>query len=556
MIALSLVDATKSYGGYPVLEDVSWEVHDGQVVALVGVNGAGKSTLLRCLAGLEDLDSGELVLRRGAVVAYVPQEPDVAEAETPLDALLRSHERLAAVERELQAVEAEMGRPEVYDDDARLARVMERQAEILQRFEDLGGPTFASRCESTLLELGLPREALSQASRELSGGQRKLVCLARALVQRPDVLLLDEPDNHLDMAGKTRLERLIADFDGAVVLISHDRYLIDVVADVIAEVEPAGRHPGRPQLMLYPGNYSEYAFEKRLGLERQQQDFTIQQREVSRLERSIQRLKDFSRNGSNEKFVRRWKSMQGRLERMEKVERPMMEQPRMRLALQSARGSTRALEVKALRRVFGETAVLDGAEMLVLHGERVGIVGENGAGKSVLLRCLAGQDTPTEGEVRVGPSNTVATYTQEHESLDGSLSPIEAVRRAATIDEGQAVALLSRFALDYDTCRRPIRQLSGGQKSRVQLACLMLRKANILLLDEPTNNLDVASSEVLEDALLDFEGTVVAISHDRYFLDRVAGRVVEVRDGRLHSFDGSYGEYLAALDAREASAPR
>lgn len=550
MIELSLVDATKSYGGYPVLDGVTWEIQDREVVALVGVNGAGKSTLLRCLAGIEELDAGELVMRRGSVAAYVAQEPDLRPDEAPLQALLRSHDRLAELERQLGAVEAEMGRPEVYGDDARLARVMERQAEILQAYDDLGGPTFASRCESTLLELGLPRESLAQRSAELSGGQRKLVCIARALVQQPDVLLLDEPDNHLDIEGKGRLERLINDFEGAVVLISHDRYLIDVVADVIAEVEPAGRHPGRPQLVLYPGNYSEYAFEKRMSLERQQRDFTLQGREVGRLERSIQRLKDFSRNGSNEKFVRRWKSMQGRLDRLERVERPMMEQPRMRLALQSARGSTRAIEVKGLRKEFDGTVVLDGAELLVLHGERLGLVGPNGAGKSVLLRCIAGEYGPTEGEVRIGPSNTVATYTQEHESLDLARSAVEEVRRIAAIGEGEAVALLSQFALDYDTCRRPIGQLSGGQKSRVQLACLMLRKANVLLLDEPTNNLDVASAEVLEDALLDFDGTVLAISHDRYFLDRVAERVVEVRDGSLRSFDGPYAEYLTATSGR------
>lgn len=555
MIELSLVDATKSYGSYPVIEDVTWELQDGEVVALVGVNGAGKSTLLRCLAGIEDLDRGERVTRRGAAVAYVPQEPDLASGETPLAALLRSHERLAAVEAELAAVEGEMGRPEVYEDNARLARVMERQAEILQRYDDLGGPTFASRCESTLLELGLPPDALVQPSAELSGGQRKLVCIARALVQLPDILLLDEPDNHLDMAGKTRLERLITDFEGAVVIISHDRYLIDVVADAIAEVEPAGRHPGRPQLVLYPGNYSEYAFEKRMALERQQHDFTLQQREVSRLEQSIQRLKDFSRNGSNEKFVRRWKSMQGRLDRMDRTPRPMLEQPRMRLALRADRGSTRAIEVKALRKVFDGAPVLDGADLLVLHGERVGVVGANGAGKSVLLRCLTGEEQPTAGEVRIGPSNTIASYTQEHESLDPSGSAIDAVRAVARIDEGQAVALLSRFALDYDTCRRPVAQLSGGQKSRVQLACLMLQKANVLLLDEPTNNLDVASSEVLEEALLDFQGTVVAISHDRYFLDRVVRRVVEVRDGLLHSFEGGYGEYLAGRVAPGPAMP-
>ncbi len=553
MITVSLSGVRKFYGAHAVLDGLSWDISEGEVIGLVGPNGSGKTTLLRCIAGLDEIDEGTLHRRRGPTIAYLPQEPDLDPTVTPLAAVLASHDRLHAVERELRDLEAQMGAPEVYEDDERLARVMERHADAVDAHERLGGPTYESRCETTLLELGFRPADLHRPVGPMSGGEKKLVGIARLLVQRPDLLLLDEPDNHLDLEGKARLERLIAQYPGTVVIVSHDRYLLDVVTDAIAELEVAGQHPGRSQLTVFPGNYSEYAFEKRMALERQQKSYTMQQLEIGRLEASIARLKVFSRGGANEKFVRRWQSMQKRLDKVDRIERPIMDPRRMSIRLDAERGSTRVVETIGVEKAFGADEVLRGADLLVLNGERVGVVGANGSGKSVLFRLILGQDEPDAGRVKVGPSNTIASYAQEHETLDMNRTAIEEIRYTTRISEGEAVNHLGRFLFTYELALNRVRDLSGGQKSRLQLAKLMLQRSNVLLLDEPTNNLDIASAEVLEEALTDYDGTLLMISHDRYFLERVASRVVELDEGRLTSFDDGYPQYAAARAEREAA---
>ena len=553
MITVSLSGVRKFYGAHAVLDGVSWDLSEGEVIGLVGPNGSGKSTLLRCIVGLDEIDEGTLHRRRGPTIAYLPQEPDLDPTLTPLAAVLASHDRLHSVERELRDLEAQMGAPAVYEDDERLAKVMERHADAVDSFERLGGPTYESRCETTLLELGFTPEDLHRPVGPMSGGEKKLVGIARLLGQRPELLLLDEPDNHLDLEGKARLERLIVSYPGTVVIVSHDRYLLDVVSDAIAELEVAGQHRGRSQLTVFPGNYSEYAFEKRMALERQHRNYELQQREIGRLETSIERLKVFSRGGANEKFVRRWQSMQKRLDKVDRLERSIMDPRRMKIRLDAERGSTRVVETIGVKKTFGSNEVLRGADLLVLHGERVGIVGANGSGKSVLFRLILGQDEPDAGRVKVGPSNTIASYAQEHETLDMNRTAIEEIRHTTRISEGEAVNHLGRFLFSYELALKPVRDLSGGQKSRLQLAKLMLQKANVLLLDEPTNNLDIASAEVLEEALIEYDGTLVMISHDRYFLERVANRIVELAQGRLTSFDDGYPQYAAARAERESA---
>lgn len=543
-IALYVAELTKSFGGRRVLEGVSWELADGETVGLIGPNGSGKSTLLKLIAGLDDADSGTISAQPGVTIGYLPQEPVLDPAHTILEEVLAAHARLAALDAELRLLEARMGVPSVYEDAVALERVMEAHARATEQFERHDGRGYRGRVERTLRRLGFDAADFDRSTVGLSGGEKKLVALARLLVTEPSVLLLDEPDNHLDLAGKALLERVIAEHRGAVAIISHDRYLLDVVADAIAEVEMAGRHPGRPQLSLFPGNYSEFMFEKRLALEQQEKLHIVQQREAERLQHSIQRLKDFSSNGQNEKMVRRWKSMEKRLDKLPRTERPMMEPRRMGLTLTAERGSKRVLEMIDVSRSFGEREVLREVSLLLLAGERVGLVGPNGAGKSVLFTIALGHP-PDSGSVKLGPSIEAGYYAQEHETLDPALSAVDHVRRGRTITEGDAVAFLGRFLFDFDMARKPVRTLSGGEKSRLQLALLMLQQPNLLLLDEPTNNLDVTSSEVLEDAIDEYPGTMLAISHDRYFLERVAGRVLELADARLTEYPGGYAEYRA-----------
>ena len=541
--AIGLSRVTKHHAANVVLNSVSLEIQDGEVIGLVGPNGAGKSTLFKLITGEYDVDDGTLNRRRDLKVGYLPQTPEFT-APTVISEVLRAHEELGVADANLRRLEQRMAAPEVVADANTFDLVMEQHAAALERFDRLGGHSFRGRVEGTLRKLGFEPEHFQTPVEVLSGGEQKLLGLAKVLVTEPDVLLLDEPDNHLDIEGKRLLERAIVDHRGAVVIISHDRYLLDIVADSIAELEMAGQHPGRPQLVVFPGNYSEFAYQKRMELEGQQHDFNLQQREIGRLEQSIARLKIYSAGGANQKFVRRWQSMQKRLDKVDRVEAPQMEPKRMRLHLSAERGSKKVLELAGLWKQFDDHVVLGGLDLIVWAGDRVALIGPNGAGKSVLFRIVLEEEAPTEGSAKLGPSVDVAYYSQQHETLDYDSTPVDEIRRLKPMREEAAFAFLASFLFDQPRARRKVALLSGGEKSRLQLAKLTLAEGNLLLLDEPTNNLDIPSAEVLEDALEDYPGTILAISHDRYFLERVAHRVVELKDGELTEYLGGYAAYL------------
>jgi len=564
MIAVNLDRVTVTYVLEPVFENLSWEIHDDLRVGLIGPNGCGKSTLLRLIAGDLASDTGFVVRRKGLTIGYLSQEPQLEPGRTVWQEALSASTELARVEEKLARIEAQLADPAVYGDEKKLTRVLDRQARMLDRYTHLGGPGYQGRVRATLRSLGFTDADMELPVDVLSGGQKKLVGLAKLLVTRPDLLLLDEPDNHLDLEGKAFLERTIRDYDGTVVIVSHDRYLLDLVVDEIVELEDG-------RLTRYPGSYSEYAFEKQMRLLRQQQIYQAQQKEINRLEQAAKRLLTWGKVYDNVKFIRRGKNILKRLDRMDRVNQPVLERRRMGLELTGWRGSNKVLEIVDLDKVFppdpkgfgekprgseqpGETIILAGLDLLVWRGERVGMVGPNGAGKSFLFRLILGQDTPSGGQIKVGPSVTIGYYAQEHETLDYGRTLIDTVRQAARLSEEGAVRFLGRFLFSYEQARGTVGNLSGGERSRLQMALLMLSGANFLLLDEPTNNLDILSAEVLESALADFEGTVLVISHDRYFLDRVVDRIVELDEGSLTEYIGAYSDFEAAKAATLESA--
>jgi len=539
MIAIHLDHIAVNLAGREIVASLDWEIHDDRCVGLVGPNGAGKSTLLKIIAGELVQDGGNVFRAKGLTIGYLPQDVTLDPDRTAWQEALTASEHIARLERELARVEVKLGDPAVYGDEKALTRTLDAQARLLHEYEAAGGPVYESRVRETLRSLGFSDDDMSLETTALSGGQKKLVGLCKLLVTRPALLLLDEPDNHLDLEAKGALERTIVNYEGAVVIVSHDRYLLDAVADEIADLEDA-------QIKVYLGNYSEYAFEKRTALLRQQQRYSIQQREIKRIETAGKRVLQWGRQYDNPKLVRRGKAILARLDKIERIPRPVLERRTMGLVLNGWRGSNKVLEVVGLEKSFGENHVLRGLNLLVRHGERVGLVGPNGAGKSLLLRMILGQDEPTAGEIVVGPSVRVGYYAQQHETLDYSQTLMDTIRRAAPMTEGNAVAFLGKFLFGYRQTTQKIGSLSGGERSRVQLALLMLSGANFLLLDEPTNNLDIASAEVLEDELDEFEGTVLAVSHDRYFLDRVATRIVELDEGTLTEYIGGWSDYRAA----------
>jgi len=538
-----LDNVTLYFGAQLVFSKLSWEIYHDARIGLVGPNGAGKSTILRLLAGESEPNDGAVYVTRGVRIGYLPQEPEFDLARTVLEEALDASPTLAALESEMERLNAQMADPAVYGDERKLQRVLDAHARAVAQFEEKGGLNFDNRVRATLRGLGFDAASLHLPLSALSGGQKKLVGLAKLLIEQPELLLLDEPDNHLDLNGKAFLEKLIADYPGAVVIVSHDRYLLDIVAEEIAELEDGA-------LTHYVGNYSEYAFEKKQRLLKQQQMFEVQQRELQRLEFSARRLMGWGA-GQNEKFVRRARSMMRRLEKIERIDRPRLERKVMGLALSAhRRGSNKVLEINALRKSFDGEQVLRGADLLVWHRERVGLIGANGAGKTVLFRCILstvegrGSETPDAGEIKIGPSTTIAYYAQEHQTLDFDSTLGAELRKVRPMVDRELYGLLGRFLFTAEDAKKKISQLSGGEKARVQIAKLMMQGANFLLLDEPTNNLDIPSSELLENALADYDGTVLVISHDRYFLDNTVDRIVELEDGVLTEYLGNYTYYV------------
>lgn len=542
MITVNLDKVSVTYIAEPIFKNLSWEIHNDRVAGLIGPNGCGKSTLLKLIHGDLNSDTGFVVRQPDLTVGYLTQEPELKPGNTVWEEVITANLSLAKIEFELTQIEGKLADPEIYRNEKKLARILDHQARLLDQFTELGGPGYDGHVRSILYSLGFSESDFSLPVEVLSGGQKKLVGLAKLLILRPKMLLLDEPDNHLDLAGKDFLANFIRNYPGAVVIVSHDRYLLDLVVDEIVELEDG-------RLTVFPGNYSEYAFEKQARLLRQQQLFQAQQKEITRLEQSAKRLLSWGAMYDNEKFIKRGKNILKRLDRMDKLDRPVLERKRMGLELSGWRGSNKVLEFRELDKSFPtqnethKTIIFAGLNATIWRGWRTGLVGPNGAGKSLLFRIILAQESSTSGEVIMGPSVKVGYYAQEHETLEYERTLIETVRYAKPMTEPQAVAFLGKFLFSYEHARGPVSNLSGGERSRLQMALLMLSGANFLLLDEPTNNLDIASAEVLEDSLADFEGTVLVISHDRYFLDRVSDHILELDDGDLSEYIGNYSDY-------------
>jgi ATP-binding cassette, subfamily F, member 3 len=546
MIAVTFDQIKVAYAQATVFADLTWDAHDDRVVGLVGPNGCGKSTMLKAITGEVRPSAGTISTRSGLTIGYLPQSVSFPEEATVFDTVRHGAVALSNVEGELALVEARLIDPAVYEDEDALAVVLHEQEQLLEAYDRLGGPGLESRIRSILHSLGFRKSDFDRSVNILSGGQKKMVALAAQVINQPGLLLLDEPDNHLDFVGKMYLERFLRNYNGGIVLVSHDRYLLDLVVDEITELE-GGR------ITRFPGNYSEYVVEKEHQRALLEKRYADQQKETKRLEQSAKRLLTWGAVFDNEKFIRRGQNILKRIERMDKVDRPH-QQREMKLSIDGWRGSTVVMEAKGLSKIYplsdgsSETkVVLDDLDLLVRHGERVGLVGANGSGKSVLFRLIREQEAPTSGDVMRGPSVVTGYYAQEHETLDLNLSLMDNLRHAAGVSDTRAMQVLLRFAFTYDQARRPASDLSGGERSRLQLALIVLSRSNFLMLDEPTNNLDIRSAEILEDALSELEGTVLVISHDRYFLDRVVDRIVELKDGKLINYSGGYSEYAGKV---------
>jgi ATP-binding cassette subfamily F protein 3 len=540
-ILIQAADISYAHGGNQIFENTSFVLKEGERAALIGENGSGKSTLFRLMARELVPDAGTVTHRRGLTVRYLHQESALDPNLTVRETLARSAGDASALEAELHELEGKLAEP-LGDDE--MADVIERYTAVLERLDAGQDTDVETRLAEVLGGLRFPPHRWNQCVGELSGGERKLVDVARFLLDRPDVLLLDEPDNHFDIETRAWLERwLTTEYDGAVCLISHDRYMIDRVATTIFELEDG-------VIRQYPGNYSAYREMKRSRLEREAELRELQEREFLKLKASAEQLTQWARQ--NPKFANRAENQRRKLaeerERLESTPKPILDRRRIDVGFAAERGSTDVLIAENVSKTYGDRVVFEPFDLLLRQGDRVGLVGPNGAGKTTLVRMILGEEPPTAGTIRLGPSVTVGYYAQEHETLDPEATPLETLRLLKPMTEQQALSALVSMLFDRHDAMNRIGALSGGERARLQIALLILGGANLLVLDEPTNNLDIPSGEALEAALREFPGSVLTISHDRYFLDAVCTRTIAVGDGAVRDYPGGYSYHLANPD--------
>jgi ATP-binding cassette subfamily F protein 3 len=539
---IQLESVSKGYGGQPLFREVTWTITRGERIGLVGPNGAGKTTLCRILAGTEEPDEGGMSRARGTTVGYLPQEVAVAGDRSVLGEALSGFDEVWALEREMESVAAALA---AGPEDA--AALTGRYGDLQHRFEALGGYRLETEAKTILGGLGFKAAEFLRPITEFSGGWRMRAALARLLLLRPSLLLLDEPTNHLDLESLGWLESFLADYDGTVVVVSHDRYFLNRMVTSIADLDNGA-------LTTYPGDYDDFLVEREARRELLEARARNQAKRIAEVERFIER---FRYKASKARQV------QSRIKMLDRIERidAGREARHIRLAFpQPPRTGRRVAALHGIAKAYGDNAVYRGVDFDVERGEKVALVGVNGAGKSTLLKILAGTLAPDAGERTLGAHVAVHYYAQHQlDALDPSRTVLEELEMVAPdLGHTRVRTILGTFLFSGDAVEKKIRVLSGGEKARVALAKMLTRPAALLCMDEPTNHLDLASREVLETALGAFPGTIVFISHDRYFINRISTRIVHVDRGTLTSYLGSYDDYLAVIsgvapDAREGA---
>ena len=532
MVLLTLQDVSKSFGLNCILSGVNLTLKEGARMGLVGVNGSGKSTLMKLIAGGMQPDTGTVSLMKGAQVGLLTQQADIDSDLNVWDELARVFEPLQRMEERLREMEREMA--EKHADPEAMARLSEDYARLTERFERKGGYEWPSRIQGTLVGLGFSKERQEMPARLLSGGEKTRLCLARILLTQPDLLLLDEPTNHLDLSATQWLEDTLRKYRGTVLVISHDRYFLNSVCDCMAELSMT-------HLTQYEGNYDAFSVKRRMNLERQLKEYQMQQKEIARQKAIIERYRMYNR----EKSIKAAESREKQLEKMERIERPVDEQ-RIRFCFEARRRTGEdVLMAKDLSKGFGGRRLFEHFDLHLRAGDRVAIIGPNGIGKTTLLRILVGELPPDTGTVLYGSNVDVGYYDQQQAGLHEHKSVMDEVwDDFPRMQPDEVRSVLALFLFTGDDVFQPISTLSGGERGRVALTKLMLRRDNLLLLDEPTNHLDMDSREVLEGALDDFTGTLLTVSHDRYFINRVATRVVEMTADGVREYLGNYDDYL------------
>ncbi|MCI8342088.1 MAG: ATP-binding cassette domain-containing protein [Firmicutes bacterium] len=535
---LALKDVEKAFGIDVILEKITFNLEEREKAAIVGVNGAGKTTLFKIITGEMLSDSGDVFIRKNAVLGYLKQNAVIESGKTVYDETVSVFAKIMKDEETLRQMECEMASLE----GEKLEEHMKEYSALQHSFEQSEGYSYKSRTKGVLKGLGFSEEDFDKPVSQLSGGQKTRVHLSKLLLEKPDVLLLDEPTNHLDIESVSWLEDYLKGYQGAVLVISHDRYFMDKIVTKTIEIE-------NRKSAVYEGNYTFYAKQKAVKRQTQLKQYMDQQKEIKRQEEVIRTLRAFNR----EKSIKRAESREKMLDKMEKVEKPENLPEKMRLALSPRIVSGNdVLYAEGLSKSFPDKKLFEGICLDIKREDKVAIIGPNGIGKSTLFKMLLGNEKPDSGFMRFGTNVNVGYYDQEQQNFDESKTVFQEISDSYPNIEGTEIRnILASFVFVGDDVFKPVGALSGGERGRLMLAKIMLGKANLLMLDEPTNHLDMFSKEILEDAINNYEGTVVYISHDRYFINRTAKKVLELTPEGVIQYLGNYDYYIEKKTAKE-----
>ncbi|MCM1038536.1 MAG: ABC-F family ATP-binding cassette domain-containing protein [Ruminococcus sp.] len=528
---LSVSNIHKSFEEVPVLQNVSFHIEDHEKAAIVGINGAGKTTLLRIIIGELAADNGVVTLSKDKSVGYLSQHQTVNGENTIYDELLSAKQDIIDLERRIRSTELQMKKAE----DEHLDGLMETYAKLTHAFEAANGYAYKSEVTGVLKGLGFTQEDFTKSVDTLSGGQKTRVALGRLLLVKPDLIILDEPTNHLDMSSITWLETYLLNYKGAVIIVSHDRYFLDRIAGKIIELD-------NTRATVFTGNYSAYALKKEQLRIAQYNAYMNQQREIRHQEEVIDKLKSFNR----EKSIKRAESREKMLNKIEVLDKPTQVRSDMHLHLEPRIASGNdVLEVENISKSFDKLTLFEELSFSVKRGEHIAIIGDNGTGKTTILKMINGLLTPDSGSIRPGTNVEIGYYDQEHHVLHPEKTLFEEISDDyPTLNNTQIRNTLAAFLFTGDDVFKKIESLSGGERGRLSLAKLMLSESNFLILDEPTNHLDIMSKEILEDAINAYTGTVLYVSHDRYFINRTASRILCLDQRTLTQYLGDYEYYL------------
>ena len=536
---LSCNNISKSFGTDVIIKSCSFNIEDHEKAAIVGINGAGKSTLLKIITGIEPADTGLVTLAKDKTLGYLAQQQNLGSDNTIYDELLSVKQYILDMEKELRSIEKRMNTA----DGDELENLMKKYSDLNHRFEMENGYAYKSEITGVLKGLGFSEEDFTLNVNTLSGGQKTRVALGRLLLAKPDIILLDEPTNHLDMESIRWLENYLLNYNGAVLIVAHDRYFLDKIVSKIIELDNG-------VATVFSGNYTDYAAKKAILRNMKLKEYLNQQREIKHQEDVITKLKQFNR----EKTIKRAESREKMLDKIEIVDKHQELNDKMNIKLEpNVVSGNDVLTISGLSKSFDDVTLFDNIDIEIKRGERVALIGNNGTGKTTILKLINGIIEPDSGSIYLGAKVNIGYYDQEHHVLDPDKTIFDEIRDAyPDLNNTQIRNTLAAFLFTNEDVFKYIRDLSGGEKGRVSLAKLMLSNANFLILDEPTNHLDIVSKEILENALNNYTGTVLFVSHDRYFINAAATRIIELSNKTVVNYIGNYDYYLEKRDILSA----